>query len=109
MLKQVFINLMVNACEAMPQGGELLVKTHLRLEQNKSMISISVIDSGKGIPVDIEDSLFDPFVKGNDQGTGLGLSISQRIAELHHGWISAANNPDKGATFTVHLPKPDEQ
>jgi two-component system sensor histidine kinase AtoS len=59
--------------------------------------------------VDIEDSLFDPFVKGNDQGTGLGLSISQRIAELHHGWISAANNPDKGATFTVHLPKPDEQ
>lgn len=108
MLKQVFINLMVNACEAMPHGGELVVKTGVRVEQNKSMVLISVIDSGKGIPVDIEDSLFDPFVKGNDQGTGLGLSISQRIAELHQGWISANNNAEKGATFTVHLPKPEE-
>jgi signal transduction histidine kinase len=43
-------------------------------------------------------------VKGKDQGIGLGLSISQRIAELHHGWISASNNSGKGATFTVHLP-----
>jgi signal transduction histidine kinase len=68
------------------------------------MFQIVISDTGTGIPDDILDSLFDPFVKGKDQGIGLGLSISLRIAELHHGWISASNNTGRGATFTVNLP-----
>lgn len=105
MIKQVIMNLVLNAVESMGSDGELTITTNTTQGEDGSQIfRISVIDSGPGIPEDIRESLFDPFVKGKDQGVGLGLSISQRIAELHHGWISATNNAGKGATFTVHIP-----
>jgi signal transduction histidine kinase len=106
MIKQVVMNLVLNAVESMGQDGELTVATNVMADDPENRIfRLSVIDTGPGIPDDIRESLFDPFVKGKDQGIGLGLSISQRIAELHHGWISASNNPGgRGATFTVHLP-----
>jgi signal transduction histidine kinase len=105
MIKQVVMNLVLNAIESMGQDGELRFSTLVKTEDPENEILQMIIsDSGPGIPDDILDSLFDPFVKGKDQGIGLGLSISQRIAELHHGWISAANNQGKGATFTVNLP-----
>jgi signal transduction histidine kinase len=89
----------------MGQDGELKLTTLVNADDAENQLfQISVSDTGPGIPDDIKDTLFDPFVKGKDQGVGLGLSISQRIAELHHGWISAANNSGKGATFTIHLP-----
>lgn len=107
-LKQVLMNLLRNAIEAMGDGGVLSVATELSKERLKespsSILRIIISDTGHGIPNEMRESLFDPFVKGNTTGTGLGLSISQRIIELHHGWISAANNPTKGATFTIHLP-----
>ena len=108
MIKQVVMNLVLNAVESMGQDGELRFSTLVK-EQDPDIriFQIVISDSGPGIPDDILDSLFDPFVKGKDQGIGLGLSISQRIAELHHGWISASNNSGKGATFTVHLPLKD--
>lgn len=105
MIKQIILNLVLNAVESMGQDGELILSTLVNADDaEKQMLQISISDTGPGIPVNILDSLFDPFVKGKDQGVGLGLSISQRIAELHHGWIDAVNNPGKGATFTIHLP-----
>lgn len=99
------MNLVLNAVESMGQEGELRFSTQVKADDpDNRFFQIIICDSGPGIPDDILDSLFDPFVKGKDQGIGLGLSISQRIAELHHGWITASNNQGKGATFTVHLP-----
>ncbi len=105
MIRQIVMNLVLNAIESMGQDGELKFTTLVKTDDPENPIfQIIISDTGPGIPDEIKDSLFDPFVKGKDQGIGLGLSISQRIAELHHGWISAANNPGKGATFTIHLP-----
>jgi signal transduction histidine kinase len=105
MIKQVIMNLVLNAVESMGQEGELTIATKFSEENTAGkLFKISIIDNGSGIPQEILESLFDPFVKGKDQGVGLGLSISQRIAEQHHGWISALNNSGKGATFTLHLP-----
>jgi signal transduction histidine kinase len=105
MIKQIVMNLVLNAIESMGQDGELTLTTKVKEDdQENRLFQISINDTGSGIPDDIRDSLFDPFVKGKDQGVGLGLSISQRIAELHHGWISASNNSGKGATFILHLP-----
>jgi signal transduction histidine kinase len=105
MIKQVVMNLVLNAVESMKQDGILTLTTSLTSDDaDDKFFLIAISDNGSGIPDDIRDSLFDPFVKGKDQGIGLGLSISLRIAELHHGWISATNNSGKGATFTVHLP-----
>lgn len=105
MIKQILMNLILNAIESMGNKGELNIQTRIKPDQkNKQFMEISISDSGPGIPQEIVDTLFDPFVKGKDQGIGLGLSISQRIAEQHQGWISAANNSGKGASFTIHLP-----
>jgi signal transduction histidine kinase len=105
MIKQVVMNLVLNALESMGQDGELQFSTVINKEDpDNTFFQIKISDTGPGIPDDIKDSLFDPFVKGKDQGIGLGLSISQRITEQHHGWISANNNSGKGATFIVHLP-----
>jgi signal transduction histidine kinase len=105
MIKQILMNLILNALESMGSNGDLLVSTKVKPDDNGTKyLQLSVSDSGPGIPNEILETLFDPFVKGKDQGLGLGLSISQRIAELHQGWISATNNSGKGATFTVHLP-----
>jgi signal transduction histidine kinase len=105
MIKQVVMNLVLNAVESMKQDGILTLTTSITSDDaDDKFFLIAISDTGSGIPDDIRDSLFDPFVKGKDQGIGLGLSISLRIAELHHGWISATNNSGKGATFTVHLP-----
>ena len=105
MIKQIILNLVLNAVESIGQDGELNVTTQVNADDEENQVfQISISDTGPGIPDNIKDSLFDPFVKGKDQGVGLGLSISQRIAELHHGWISAANNNIKGATFTIHMP-----
>jgi signal transduction histidine kinase len=107
-LKQVLINLMLNAIDSMNKGGRLTLSTQIDKpgdqQDPKPFLQIRISDTGYGISDEIKESLFDPFVKGTDQGIGLGLSISQRIAELHHGWIEADNNPEKGATFTIHLP-----
>lgn len=105
MIKQVLMNLILNAIESMGNKGELTIATKLKVDENSTTyLQLSVSDSGSGIPPEILETLFDPFVKGKDQGIGLGLSISQRIAELHQGWIGAGNNSDKGAIFTLHLP-----
>ena len=67
-------------------------------------MTVEVLDRGPGLPANLEDSIFEPFISTKDSGTGLGLSICRRIVEDHGGDISAANRPEGGAVFTIRLP-----
>ncbi|MDZ7362275.1 MAG: ATP-binding protein [candidate division KSB1 bacterium] len=107
-VKQVVMNLILNAIEEMPNGGRLTTET-LRTratggDGEKEWLQIRISDTGKGIPAELLDSIFDPFVSGRKNGIGLGLSVAYQIATRHQGWIEATNNKNGGATFTVCLP-----
>ena len=103
-LRQVFLNLLLNAIDASSKGGNIQVIVLPADEPN--YVSVKVIDSGTGIPAHIIGSIFDPFftTKGKGKGTGLGLSVSQGIVAKHGGKISVSSRIDQGATFTVTLP-----
>lgn len=100
MIKQVFINLIQNAIDAMPNGGELSI--------NGEILSIGVVslifqDTGKGIPEEIVDHLFDPYFTTKKNGTGLGLTITSKIISDHHGQIKVITNKNQGATIVIDL------
>ena len=101
-LQQVFLNLFLNALQAMPRGGELGVRT--RLEEDGERIRVEVSDTGVGIREDLIDKVFLPFYTTKQKGTGLGLAISRQLVEQHDGSISVANRPGGGALFTILLP-----
>lgn len=101
-LRQVILNLFINAVDSMPAGGHLIVSSHLFAESRE--VSITVTDTGAGIDPAILPSVFDAFVTNKERGTGLGLAISYEIVLKHRGRIQAVNNPDRGATFSVWLP-----
>jgi PAS domain S-box-containing protein len=104
-LQQVLLNLILNACEAMsdndPAERQLAIVT---APNGLGTAQISVIDRGNGIPANMLERLFEPFVTTKAQGLGLGLSISRSIVTAHGGRVWAANNPDRGASFFVVLP-----
>ena len=105
-LQQVILNLMLNAFGAM-SGTGLDGARHLVVRTNsidKSNLLIEVQDSGTGIAAEKLESIFDPFVTSKPDGLGMGLSICRSIIERHGGKISAANNPDRGAKFSITLP-----
>jgi signal transduction histidine kinase len=104
-LRQVILNLFLNAVEIMQPGGRLLVQTHQRPEQGEILLTVQ--DSGPGISAEILPRIFEPFVTAKDFGTGLGLTITHDIIEAHQGRIEAANLPEGGAIFSVWLPLPD--
>ncbi len=99
---QVFLNLVLNAVDAMPEGGELRITT-ARTEDPEG-VRISFADSGEGIPVDEMPHLFEPFHTTKAEGLGLGLYVSQRIVRDHGGRIDVESTEGAGATFTVWLP-----
>ncbi len=109
MIKQILLNLLNNAIDVMPKGGKISIITNQQFVEPgmRKMLVISVADTGPGIPEEIAETLFDPFVRAKEQGIGLGLSISQRIADMHHGFIKAGNNTNKGAVFSLYLPLPN--
>ena len=102
-MSQVFINLVMNAVHAMPDGGTL----RIGLTSEKQMVKLTVADTGHGIPVDVIEKVFDPFftTKEFGQGTGLGLTVVKGIIEEHQGSIAAESEEGKGTTFTIRLPK----
>ena len=103
-IEQVLLALMMNALDAMPQGGNLWVTTKLGREEN--IVRIVVRDDGCGIPPEILPRLFEPFLttKETGRGVGLGLAISRSILERHNGDIEVHSEVGRGTTFTVTLP-----
>jgi signal transduction histidine kinase len=109
LVQQVFLNLCLNAVQAMPEGGSLQVTTAVRrYRTRRSMVDVSFTDSGVGIPKELMDRIFDPFFTTRSKGTGLGLSISVQIVRETGGVVTAKNNPGGGATLRVSLPVPAE-
>jgi two-component system sensor histidine kinase HydH len=102
MLKQAFLNLILNAVQAMPEGGTLTVESALV----GRTIVVKISDTGIGIPEENRKKLFSPFFTTKKNGTGLGLAITYRIIENHRGSIDVASEPGKGTTFTVRIPVP---
>jgi two-component system NtrC family sensor kinase len=109
-LKQVFLNLVLNAKDAMPQGGMLGVRTALdRMPTGDGQSQLPAVrmefsDTGVGMSPETQSRLFEPFFTTKEQGMGLGLSISYGISEAHHGQISAKSQEGEGTTFTILLP-----
>ena len=107
-LLQVFLNLSLNALQAMPNGGKLWISTTLRRSTRRgaaaAFLEVRFRDAGVGIPAGDLKNLFIPFFTTKEKGTGLGLPISQRIIENHGGTIEVRSQPAEGATFTVLLP-----
>ena len=103
-LSNVFVNLMDNAADAMPEGGTLTIKADLSLDQQSVVVQVK--DTGRGIPPENIKQLFSPFftTKPLGQGTGLGLSIAYGIVKMHHGAIQVKSQVGEGTTFTVTLP-----
>ena len=103
-LKQVFLNIVKNAYEAMPDGGELAIKACLRPDSQKD-IEITFIDNGTGIKKENLNKLFNPFFTTKVRGTGLGLAVCRRIiVERYHGKIHVESIENKGTTVKVQLP-----
>jgi signal transduction histidine kinase len=99
-LQQAFINLLLNAVEAMGQGGELTAAT----ESGGGKLRIFIRDTGAGIEPENFGHIFDTFFTTKKHGTGLGLAISRRMVEEHHGTIEVESQPGKGSTFSIILP-----
>jgi signal transduction histidine kinase len=113
-LQQVMINLLLNAVQAMPDGGSLAVETKIvrrtrpGLEggAEQAFVTFSVKDTGVGIPTEIKDKIFDPFytTKEDRGGTGLGLAVCSGIVKEHDGWIDVEDGDNGGSVFRVYLP-----
>jgi len=106
-LRRAILNLMRNACEAMPRGGRLGVRTRIgppRPGQAGNHVEIQVSDTGEGIPPEVGAKLFQPFVSSKAGGVGLGLAIVQKVAELHRGEVLWNSTPGEGTTFTLRIP-----
>jgi len=99
-MKRVFTNLFTNALQAMPDGGRLTIRAH----KTKEAVSISVEDTGVGIPEEKLDKIFTPLFTTKSKGIGLGLSICKRLLEAQGGSITVKSQVGKGSTFTLKIP-----
>ncbi len=102
-IKQVFVNLILNAIQAMQGGGKLIIKSIV----NEDSVEVQFIDSGSGIEINDLPRVFDPFYTTRDDGSGLGLSISYQFIHMHMGKIWVVETSPKGTTMALSLPKSD--
>ena len=103
-IKQVFANLLRNAIQAMPAGGEISVRSAVVNKENHRYCRIWIKDSGEGIPEEIRARVFEPYFTSKREGTGLGLAIVERIIFDHDGNIWFETQEDVGTTFIIDLP-----
>jgi signal transduction histidine kinase len=101
-LRQVLLNLLLNALDALGTGGRITVSA--TADATARQVVVQVADDGPGISDAVHSTLFEPFVSSKPSGTGLGLTISRRIVENHGGTITAENGAHGGAVFSVRLP-----
>ena len=106
-MKQVLLNLVLNAVQAMPEGGVLtlaaaLVPGHMH---GRTAVQLTVTDTGIGIPAEVQSRVFDPFFTTKDDGTGLGLAIVHALVEAHHGRVDVVSSPGRGTSFVITLPQ----
>lgn len=101
LLKQVFMNVIVNAVQSMPEGGEINIK----MRDMDLVAGVDIIDNGAGIRREYIEKIFDPFFSTKDRGTGLGLAIASRIVQAHEGYITVNSGEGRGSTFTLCFPK----
>jgi PAS domain S-box-containing protein len=104
LMHRVFANLLLNAVQAMPDGGTLTVSAVVE----DGSVAISVRDTGTGIRTELQDKLFKPLFTSKAKGTGLGLAVVKRIVEAHDGQVTVESEVGKGSTFTVRLPATEE-
>lgn len=105
-VRQVLLNLLLNAREAMPQGGEIVVRSR---GADAAWVCVEVLDQGPGIAPDKQEQIFNPFYTTKSFGTGLGLSMVHTIVSQHGGNIQVANRPEGGCVFRVTLPRADAE
>jgi two-component system NtrC family sensor kinase len=101
-IRQVVLNLFVNAVQAMPSGGRIIVNTQQWADQDRIMFTVK--DTGSGVDPQLLPHIFEPFITGKESGTGLGLTITHDIIQQHRGEITVENDPEGGALFRVWLP-----
>ncbi len=99
-LRQVLVNLIKNAAEAMPQGGTIT----LSVQRRPPNLEIKVADTGEGMPPDVVENIFTPYFTTKTKGSGLGLAISRNIVRAHNGEMEVESHPGKGTVFTIRLP-----
>jgi signal transduction histidine kinase len=105
MIRRAVLNLVLNAIDAMPDGGRLLIAA----VESRSGLDLEVADSGPGLSEDAGRRAFEPFFSTKPGGTGLGLSIVYRTAEVHGGTVAAKNRDEGGACISIHLPRATPQ
>jgi two-component system NtrC family sensor kinase len=110
-LQQVFLNLILNAIQAMPNGGTLRLSISSQWiskeeigDGQRQYVEVRVEDTGGGMKKEIVESIFSPFFSMKEKGTGLGLTVSQGIVQDHEGWINVESEPGKGSVFKIYLP-----
>jgi two-component system NtrC family sensor kinase len=103
---QVFTNLFMNACEAMGEkGGELRVRLRSSDEKSETRgVVVEIEDSGPGVPAEMKEQIFNPFVTTKKSGVGLGLAIVSKIVDAHGGFLKLVSEPGHGACFRVEFP-----
>ncbi len=105
LMRQVFLNLILNAVHAMAgKGGELILQTRRVREAGAEWAVVDVVDTGAGMSADVREKIFDLYFSTRKDGTGLGLATSKRITEEHGGFIEVQSEEGKGSQFSVFLP-----
>jgi len=107
-MKQVFMNLILNAIQAMKDGGSIVISTRLSAKNDVELIreyvQVEIRDTGVGIPKENLEQIFDPFFTSKDEGSGLGLAVSHQIVQEHGGFVTVESTVGKGTSFFVHVP-----